>query len=329
MTHKKEHTILILLGILLSILTYRYALHSMTGILNDYNGHLYVYLPMFTQENWLEGWQTVPYCMWHLCVLALNKLLRIPLEVSGGYVSCFFTLAAYLVLYWMIRKVTSAKGCTDSSAKAAAVAFGLSMVQALYFPWLDAGDRFMGVYSMNPIHNPTQMCVRVFSLLCICLAYDIWGIQKNESYKGIFFRVETGLKKYYILLSVLLLLSTLAKPTFVEVFVPTVALIMLVQWISLLVKQDGSAKSYFKHCLNMLWCALPALLYILLQFVDYYIFGGNNNAETTIIITKWLEVWKMFSENIPLSILLGMAFPIFIILIDLPFFLHDDMGKLA
>jgi hypothetical protein len=79
----------------------------------------------------------------------------------------------------------------------------------------------------------------------------------------------------------------------------------------------------------MLLCAVPSLLYICLQFVDYYILGGNNNADTSIIITEWLEVWKMYSENIPLSILLSMAFPLFIIIIDIRYFLTSNMGKLA
>lgn len=329
MAKRKEHTTLILLGIFLSVLTYNYCLQAMTNILNDYNGHLYVYLPMFTQECWLDGWQTVPYCMWHLCVLALNKLLHIPLEVSGGYVSCFFVLCAYYTMYWMIQKITFAVGNIETSAKSAAISFGLSIVQAFYFPWLDAGERFMGVFSINPIHNPTQMCVRVFSLLCICLVYDIWGFHKNDHYQGVFFNFGNGIRRYYILLSLLLFLSTLAKPTFVEMFVPAVALAMLIQLLSKLIQKDTQAKAYFTNCLHMFMCSLPALLYILLQFVDYYIWGGNNNAETSIIITKWWEVWSTCSENIPLSILLGMVFPLFIFLIDTRFFLFNDLGRLG
>ena len=37
----------------------------------------------------------------------------------------------------------------------------------------------------------------------------------------------------------------------------------------------------------------------------------------------------MYSENVVLSIALGMAFPLFIFLIDVRFFLKDDMGRLA
>ncbi len=329
MSKKTEHTLLITFMLILSAITYYYALHALPGILSDYHGHLYVYLPMFLQDNWLEGWQTVPYCMWHVSVILLHKLLHIPLEISAAYISCFFTAITYLVTYWVIKKATQALNFTESSGKLAFIAFGLSLVQAFYLPWLDAGDRFLGVYSINPLHNPTQMCVKVFSILCFCLVFDIWGIQQDKEYTGVFFHVENGTKKYYIWLSVLLLLSTMAKPTFAEMFIPTVGILMLWNWIAKVIRKENTAGAYFRNCLNMFLCAIPSLLYIGLQFIDYYILGGNNNAETSIIITKWLEVWKMYSENIPLSILLSMAFPLFIIIIDIKYFLTSNMGKLA
>lgn len=329
MTKKTDHTLVFIYMIVLSTITYYYALDAMPGVLCDYHGHLYVYLPKFLQDNWLEGWQTVPYCMWHVSVIFLNKVLFIPLEVSAACISCLFTSLSYLVTYWMIRKVTSAIGYIETSGKAAFIAFALSMVQSFYLPWLDGGDRFMGVYSINPIHNPTQMCVKVFSLLCFCLVHDIWGIQENREYKGIFFKVETNIKKYYILLAVFLFLSTLAKPTFAEMFIPAVGILMLWKLLSGLIRKEEGAKPYFKHCLHMFLCALPALFYIGLQFFDYYIFGGNNNAETSVIISNWLEVWELFSANIFLSVLLSMAFPIFVILIDTRFFFTSNMGKLS
>lgn len=47
------------------------------------------------------------------------------------------------------------------------------------------------------------------------------------------------------------------------------------------------------------------------------------------MITRWMEVWSIFSENIILSIALGMAFPLYVMLIDIRYFLRQDMGRLA
>ncbi len=326
---KHDFLVVTIWGILLSYLTYLFVMNELTQTLSDFRGHTYVYLPMFYQGRWLEGWMTVPYCMWHLTTLFLYRVLLIPLENAAAYTTCLFTMFAYYVTYWVIQKITAAAGKMDSSLRAGAISFGLCIVQAFYFHWLDAGDRFLGSYSMNPLHNPTYMCVRPFSIICFCLIYDIWGAQKNTSYQGLFFHVEKGLKKYYIYLAILLLLSAIAKPTFAEMFIPAVAFIMLGKLISRLLKKEDSAIPYFKHCLTTLLCAVPTLLYILTQFLDYYILGGRTGESESIIITKWLEVWHMYSENIGLSILLGMAFPLYMLLIDAKYFFKSDMGRLS
>lgn len=325
----REDMVVILFGILLAWLIFRIVLKELPETLSDYNGHTYVYLPMFNRTTWFQGWKTVPYCLWHLCVLGLNHILRVPLEVSAAYVTSAFHLFAYFVLYWMIRRYTEHFSGKASAWKAAMLAFGLSVVQGLYFSWLDAGGRFLGIYSMNPIHNPTHMSVRGFGLLCFCLVYDIWGAQRDPAYQGVFFRVEKGLKKYYGLLASVLFLTAMSKPVFAEMFVPAVGIIMLYRLLNLCVKKDDRRAEYFRHCVYTFLCALPALFYILLQFLAYFFWGGSYGADGSFMVTKWMEVWSMYSENIILSVALGMAFPLWVILIDADFFLRDDLGILA
>ena len=326
---KKDNLLAILLSILLSYLIYTVVRNELLGILSDYNGHTYVYLPMFTGESWIEGWKAVPYCIWHLVVMGFYHILNIPLEASAAYVSVLFSLFSYFVVYWMLLRYTAAKESEVSSGKAAVIAFGFSVVQPLYLYWMDAGTRFLGSYSMNPIHNPTQMSVNPFSLLCFCLVYDIWSKQADEDYKGVFFDVKQGLKKPYFYLAVILFISAMTKPTFAEMFIPAVGIIMLIQWMSCIRKKDGSAAGYFKHCLHMLYCAIPALSFILAAALAYFFLGGSYEADGSLMITKWMEVWSLFTENVALSILLGMAFPLFVVWLDVRFFWKDLLGRLA
>lgn len=325
---KREDAVVVLWGVILAYLIYVVVEVQMTPG-SDYHGHLYTYLPMFSKETWVEGWKMVPYCMWHLCVLALNRLLHVPLEAAAAYSSIFFVLFAYLVMYWMLCRYTAAQGAQISQTRAAMLAFGLSVLQPLYFYWLDAGGRYLGTFSMNPFHNPTQICVRPFILLCFCLVCDIWGKQKDDSYQGIFFHVERGLRRYYVYLAVLLFLSAMAKPVFAEMFIPAVGLLMLAEWIRRIVQKEKSAGMYFRQCLIMLLCAVPCLVYILIQFLAYFIWGGSYGGGGGLIVTGWMQVWSLFSENVILSIALGMAFPLYILLIDSGFFVRNDMGRLA
>lgn len=326
---KSDLLIVCLFGTLLAYITYAFVLASFHG-LSDYSGHTYVFIPLFTKENWIQGWMATPHCMWHLTLILIHYLLLVPVENAAAYATCIYMLFTYFVMYWMLRRITEAAGGTDSSARIGLLSFCMCIIQGLYFPWLDAGDRYLGIFSMNPIHNPTYMCMKGFSLICFCLVCDIWGKQKDENYRGIFFRVEKGLKRYYIYLAVMLFLSVLAKPTFAEMFIPAVAFLMLGELIRRLVKKDGSAKPYFRHCLITLSCAVPALLYILVQSLAYFIWGGSYGGDgESLIITELFEVWHLFSRNVGLSIGLGLAFPLFMVLIDGKYFVKSDMGRLA
>lgn len=108
--NKRDDLLVIFLGIILAYLMYLIVLSELSRTLSDYNGHTYIYLPLFKRDSWIEGWKAVPYCMWHLSVLGLNRLLHIPLETSAAYVSSLSQLFAYFVIYWMLRRFTEAKG---------------------------------------------------------------------------------------------------------------------------------------------------------------------------------------------------------------------------
>lgn len=315
-------------GALLAYLTYVYVVRQLSAGLSDYHGHTYVFFPLYSGGNWLEGWLAVPYFLWHLTLMLFHYVLRIPVESAAAVVACVYTLLAYFVIYWMLQRVTEAAGGRDSSFRSAFLAFCLCIIQGIYLFWLDAGGRFLGIYSMNPTHNPTYTCVKAFSLICFCLVCDIWGRQKDENYRGIFFRVESGLRRYYFYLAAALFLSVMAKPTFAEMFIPAVAFLMLGELLKRAARRDGSAKQYFKHCLATLACAVPALLYILLQFLAYFVWS-NIGGRDSVIVTGLFEVWHMYSRNAVLSMALGMAFPLFLLLVNGSYFVKSDMGKLA
>ena len=323
---KNRNDLLIVLAFitLLSYFNYIYVMAALPDYLSDYNAHTYTFLPLFTRQTFWDGWVAIPYCAWHLLALFFHKILLMPIEVSAACSTCIFATFTYLVLYWMLQKIQLRFELGENSAKTAFIAFCLCIANPLSAFWLDSS-----AFSMNAIYSATYSCVRGFSLLCFCLVCDIWGKQKDPEYLGIFFHVENGLKKYYVYLAFFLFLSAMAKPTFAETFIPAVALSMLVMWIFCIRCRNGSAKPYFRHCLYTFYCAIPTLIYIIAQFTAYFLLGGNGGNNGSMIITKFLEVWKMYSENVVLSIALSLAFPLFMLLIDPAHFFKTDMGRLS
>lgn len=294
--------------------------------MSDYNGHVYSYIPLLQGDKLAEGWMSIPYFLWHSVVILFHRIIEIPLNPAAAIASCLFAGFSFVVLNYMLRKYCEAKEITISAFTAAALAFCLCVIQYISLPWTDIG----GEFSINPFHNPTQMCVKPFSLLCFAFTYDIFEKLKDSSYRGTFISMEKGLLKGYIALSITLFLSGMAKPTFAEMYIPTVGLLMLFEWGCRLVRKDGTARAYFAELCKMFLVAVPTICYIFLQFFAYFIWGGSYGMdESRMIITKWMEVWKLFSENIPLSIALSLGFPLFILLLDIRFFLKDNLGRIA
>lgn len=328
-TEKENHLFSIFCGMFLMYIIYLSIYPQLSDEMSDYGGHIYQYLPMF-EQGVIRGWQTVPYFLWHAVVLLLKNVFLIPLMPAVAYCSCLFEMVAYIAYYWIVRKTfknTVGKTCNSQSAF---FALCLCLVQGYYFPWTDISmDGYLGVFSMNPWHNPTQMCVLGLSLVIFVLVCDLLGIVSQKNYVVQYFQVNQGSKRYYVLLTVLLLLSTIAKPTFAEMFIPAVALFMLTELIIRIYKKADDCKEYFKSCLKMLVCSVPSLLYIGSSFINYFVIGDNHYGDTSVTVTSWMKVWSLFSDNIYLALLFGMAFPIYVIIIDPKFFAGNVIGRLG
>jgi len=314
------------LAVGLGMITFLYVTGEFADPVSDYNGHVHVYIPLLLGDNLSEGWMSIPYFLWHLVTIFFHKITEVPIEPAAALSSSVFAVFSFGVLYYMIQKYCESKNVKISVGTAACLAFCLCIIQGIILPWV--GRR--GDFTVNPLHNPTQMCVKPFSLLCFAFTYDIFQKLKDSSHKGIFISMESGMKKAYISLMIVLFFSGMAKPTFAEMFIPAVGLMMLGGWGYRLYKKDGTAKAYFIELVKMFLVAVPTLGYIFLQFLAYFVWGGSYGLEEShIIITSWMEVWKMFSDNIPISIMMTMAFPLLIVMLDLRFFLKDYLGRIA
>ena len=309
---------ILLFAMPLSYVMYGIAMKQLPQELSDLNGHVYVYLAAFTGVSPLEGWKMAPYFLWHAIVLFLNRICNIPIDISASTTCSLFLLGSYFLTAFMISRWCAHIGRKIPQALCGFISFALTILQPVWIEFLDAGtSRGSGSFSINPLFNPTQMAARPFALICFMLMIDYFRLIDNPSDKNdsnVFFRGNN--KLIGILLA--------------EMFIPAVGLIMLGKWITLIVKKDGSASKFFTGSLIPTFCiAIPSLLCILIQFSAYFLFGGSYGGGEGLIITGWLEVWSAFSENIPLSILLSMSFPILVLVTDARNFLGTDIGKLG
>lgn len=194
--------------------------------------------------------------------------------------------------------------------------FSLFFVSMVYSPrgtaffGFDYIYRCMGILTPNPYWNATYLAVRPLTIATFFLGIDL-------------------LAEYEMVLSwkkvtafgVLVFLCTFTKPSFTFILVPTGAVILLYR----LLKNKGKTwKNTLLFCLSL----LPTGVLLLYQFSNVFT-GTNSHAEETGIGFELFKAWHVYSNNIPLSLVMALAFPIAVLVLNMRQMKNDGGFRLA
>lgn len=155
--------------------------------------------------------------------------------------------------------------------------------------------RYRGVFSPNPFHNATYMATRPFAILTFFVYVRLLA----------FYEKKTNVKDH-ILFTVVLFLTTITKPSFTFIMVPAAGLIMLYRLLK-------NVKTGFLPALKLGICFIPTFCALLYQF--FGVFAPTDGGENGIGIGIATS-WKYHCTNIPLAIVLGMAFPLAVLVLN-------------
>lgn len=230
--------------------------------------------------------------LWHVLV-SLVTLLGVRLE----WASILVTSLCKTAEVWLIHRLMTAALSERLSRTAITVFAGIcSLVTCLCVPFYNP-TVYAGVGSPNTWHSCTQLCAMVWMLLCVpytAYCYDTFT-DRLPSQK------ETARLPWSMgaLLGGMLLMSLLAKPTFMQAFLPAACLYFLVQWI-----RHPRNSRYF---LQVIVCVLPSVLFMILQYLYYFgiIVPWQASMQVQFSLQKCLDGL--------LRALLMMAFPLYAI----------------
>lgn len=193
--------------------------------------------------------------MWHVLV-SLVMLTGISLEVSSALVTAVCKTAGV----WLIHRLLTL-GLEGRFHRHAITAFALicSLVSAVCVPFINPAV-YAGAGTPNTWHSCTQLIAMVWMLLCVPYTARMYDH---------FTELEPQLGPHTILpwrepvtLGVMLLMSLLAKPTFMQAFLPAACLFFLWQWI-----RHPRSSRYF---LQVLVCVLPSIAFMIVQYMYYF-----------------------------------------------------------
>lgn len=172
---------------------------------------------------------------------------------------------------------------------------------------------YLGVFTANPFHNATYMAARPFAVLAF-----YWFVKLLDRYETETFR-EGNWWKDYLLFSVFLLLATMAKPSFTIVLAGAAGLIMVYRFF--LAKGKNLVPTLI---LGMTF--VPTFLDLLYQFRG--VFVPKEGVEGGIGFCLG-SIWGLYCENLPLSILLAVGFPLLVLLFHRKEFRKDTLYRFS
>lgn len=229
--------------------------------------------------------------MWHVAVSVLLHL-----GVSLPFASALITaLSKVFIAYITHRLLTVALHQQLSRTAITLLSAVLMFVSCLCVPSYNP-TVYLGVGTPNTWHSCTQLLALAFMVVCVpytAWCYDTFTHQLAQDGE------KTILPwKQAITLGVLLFLSLLAKPSFMQAFLPGCCLYFLYQWI-----RHPKNSRYF---LQVLLCVVPAILFMFFQYLFYFDDTFFHQESGMVLELNWLK-----TQETLIRVVLMMAFPIY------------------
>ena len=299
-----------------------YAAYKVSYVSVDYGIHVGI-VEELDWRNPVQMLKEHPEPAWHLLVRAAMSLFGLEAKRAAGLVSGGLCALAYLMaahfLYRAVGKgaITARDTAVNLSVKASAVSSPgsgsglslagtafftliLSLSAAIFVPWFNEKP-YLGQGSPNPWHNPTTIMVRPIALLIFVLVMgECLRVQRGGFRKGQGLKIWKG-----ILIAILLVLSNLSKPSFVQVFYPAIFLLMFL-WLFVYRFRN------FPLGMQLLVCCLPSVGLMGMQFLSA--FYGTTNSDSAGVVIAPFKVAGLYTPNIAISTLLVLAFPLLLAL---------------
>lgn len=281
-----KNIIILLTGMLIvGTITYWAALAQTIKVNSDYYFHANWSrtISIHHLETFFSTYKVL-YPVWHFLVFFFYRI-GAGIETASAIVAALTNMLLFFISITYMRQNADRKICQ--------VVIGAVVLLLLQPLWIGMGYAVtMGHFSPNEWRNPTTLIARPFGMVAFIFLVRILK------------RPVTGQKINYFIYMLASSLSVLAKPSFLQMFIPGIGFYMAVELI-----QAKQKKVLFIDYVKIAAASIPSVAILFLQFFSN--FGEGNQ-----IGISWLEFWRTHTNNILLSMIMAFAFPIYYCIID-------------
>ena len=235
------------------------------------------------------------YYVWRI----FNNFFAIEKGVAGAYTYTFFCALNVVSMYFIIKLFLKDK---VGELQRCAIVLFMSFIGPLYVQGFSQ-RYYLGQWSFNVWHNPTNTAVEFAFIIGLFLF--IYSFDMDPNKKINVFGLDLKQASFYnYIIGLSTFISTLIKPSFFQVFAPTIVIAYLID----LIRTRKSIIYYIKKGIVF----LPSVAVILYQ--TFILFIGEDTIRKGLTI-NFLDVWRYYSPNVLISILITITFPIFVIIL--------------
>lgn len=232
------------------------------------------------------------YPLWAVTTAFFSRL-GLGLNHAAALVATGCTLAVYLLSHKVLALFV---GGQYNSWALACFALGLSLAGAITPPWI---SQLNYMVTGNLWHSPTTTFVKPFAVLAFFYFAFLWREYQREAR-------QTMPAAHVAALALVLFLSVLAKPSFMQGFLPAVGIFLLIE----LIRAKGRN---IKFCLQTALAFVPGVAWMLLQMLKYFSESfGVENAVGSGLAIRWVSATNYHPHFIQ-ALVLGYAFPLFVL----------------
>lgn len=289
---KKNLVITVFFAVFLFVITYQVIMGAIRNPYSDYLGHA-ENAELLLNSGLGAVLHEIGYPLWALLTAGIMKISRAPAYEASAIAGGILNVLTYALIYMYLIKDHK-----EEKFWIAALSWLLLLAGPFYIPWYNS-EIYAGQVTPNIWHNPTTICVRPFAFVAFLTILKLLEEYEEEQKKLTV--------RDWLLLALALVFCNLAKPSFVQIAVPGLAVYLIV----LLIRTRGKA---FSFCFQTASAFVPCVLVMLWQLLVS--FGTSSSADGGIEIA-WFDVMGASSPNIPFSMLLSYLFPVYVLLTNI------------
>lgn len=236
------------------------------------------------------------YPIWHIVVKAFSSRMQIEIDKSIALATALFNAFAFLAMAFLYNCILGREETNFPKEKQVFWITCLMFAGPLYAPWFNK-NYYLGQGIANTWHNPTLIAVKGIAVLSFTLILHLISDKEHIEKKS----------RYFAVITVILLISVFAKPSFLQGFIPGLGLFILLRLV--LERKNFDWKFYSLLVISF----VPAVLMMLFQVFAAFYYENSIGTGSGLGI-EFGRVLGNWTNNLFLSFLLLFAFPLFVLI---------------